>query len=158
MNTITIADSKPFVSSKAAYVIFSLLFLGSSFIALSILGPTLSLAAIAGSFLTCLVIAVGFYIQAAVKEGKTMEVSKISNKTGTIAALALVAVVVALSASPSFAQSTPVPLEIPTGVIFSETNNWLETFAPIAAIGIGITIALAVLGYLGKLIVNAFKR
>jgi hypothetical protein len=55
------------------------------------------------------------------------------------------------------AQSTPVPLEIPTGVIFSETNNWLTTFAPIAAIGIGITIALAVLGYLGKMIVSAFR-
>lgn len=60
-------------------------------------------------------------------------------------------------AVPSFAQSTPVPLQIPTGVIFSETNNWLTTFAPIAAIGIGITIALAVLGYLGKMIVSAFK-
>jgi hypothetical protein len=55
------------------------------------------------------------------------------------------------------AQSTPVPLDIPVDVIFSETNNWLGTFAPIAAIGIGITIALAVLGYLGKMIVGAFK-
>lgn len=70
--------------------------------------------------------------------------------------LAILISMLALSVVPAFAQ-TPVPLEIPTDVIFSETNNWLTTFAPIAAIGIGITIALAVLGYLGKMIVSAFK-
>lgn len=48
-------------------------------------------------------------------------------------------------------------LTIPTDTIFSETNNWIVTFAPIAAIGIGITVALAVLGYLGKMIAGAFK-
>ncbi len=48
-------------------------------------------------------------------------------------------------------------IEIPTDTIFEETNNWIETFAPIAAIGIGITVALAVLGYLGKMIASAFK-
>lgn len=57
----------------------------------------------------------------------------------------------------TFAQSTPVPLEIPTDVIFSETNNWMSTFAPIAAIGIGISIALAILGYLGNMIKKAFN-
>lgn len=60
------------------------------------------------------------------------------------------------AAVPSFAQ-TPVPLNIPVNTIFSETNNWMQTFAPIAAIGIGITVALAVLGYLGKMISGAFK-
>ena len=74
-----------------------------------------------------------------------------------VVSITMLIAVFALMAVPTFAQSTPVPLEIPTGVIFSETNNWLETFAPIAAIGIGITIALAVLGYLGKMIVSAFK-
>lgn len=52
---------------------------------------------------------------------------------------------------------TPVPLEIPTDVIFTEANNWIATFAPIAAIGIGIMIALAVLGYIGKMIASAFR-
>ena len=56
----------------------------------------------------------------------------------------------------AYAQSTPVPLVIPTDVIFSETNNWMAVFAPIAAIGIGISIALAVLNYLGKMIKGAF--
>jgi hypothetical protein len=73
--------------------------------------------------------------------------------------LTLAFVVVALlAAGPALAQDpTNVPLEIPTNVIFTETNSWIETFAPIAAIGIGITIALAVLGYLGKMIAGAFK-
>lgn len=77
------------------------------------------------------------------------------NRSATI--LAVLAAMLIVGVVSAAAQSTPVPLEIPTGVIFSETNNWLETFAPIAAIGIGITIALAVLGYLGKMIVSAFK-
>lgn len=79
--------------------------------------------------------------------------------------IALLVMVVAL---PAFAQTnTPVPptavptsiitIDLPTNTIFSEANNWLETFAPIAAIGIGISIALAVLGYLGKMIVSAFR-
>jgi hypothetical protein len=71
-------------------------------------------------------------------------------------------------ASPSFAQTatqvpTAVPtsrptITIPTSVIFSQSNTWIATFAPISAIGIGITIALAVLGYLGKMIAGAFKN
>jgi hypothetical protein len=75
-------------------------------------------------------------------------------------ALIAVFVVVSALASPyvSFAQNaTPVPLNIPVNAIFTETNNWMETFAPIAAIGIGITLALAVLGYIGKIIASAFR-
>jgi len=52
--------------------------------------------------------------------------------------------------------ATPVPLNIPMNTILSETNTWIATFAPIAAIGIGITIALAVLGYIGSIIKSAF--
>lgn len=54
--------------------------------------------------------------------------------------------------------ATPeVTITIPTGIIFAETNNWIVTFAPIASIGIGITVALAVLGYIGAIIKGAFK-
>jgi hypothetical protein len=77
------------------------------------------------------------------------------NRTVTVFAVLIAMLIVGVVSAA--AQSTPVPLQIPTGVIFSETNNWLTTFAPIAAIGIGITIALAVLGYLGKMIVSAFR-
>ena len=72
--------------------------------------------------------------------------------------LAALLTVMVLDASATLAQeSTAVPLDIPTDVIFTETNNWIATFAPIAAIGIGITIALAVLAYLGKMIASAFR-
>lgn len=81
--------------------------------------------------------------------------------------LLLVVLMLLLVVGPAAAQTaTPVPptaiptnasIEIPTNVIFTETNTWIETFAPIAAIGIGITVALAVLGYLGKMIASAFK-
>lgn len=57
----------------------------------------------------------------------------------------------------SFAQSGTLDLVIPVDTVISETNNWLDTFAPIAAIGIGITLALAILGYLGKMISSAFR-
>lgn len=72
--------------------------------------------------------------------------------------LAALLTVMVLDASATLAQeSTAVPLDIPTDVIFTETNNWIATFAPIAAIGIGITIAIAVLAYLGKMIASAFR-
>lgn len=80
-------------------------------------------------------------------------------KTG-VQALVLAALVFSMLAhsAVSFAQTaTPVPLNIPTDVIFTQTNSWMSTFAPIAAIGIGISIALAVLGYLGKMIKSAFN-
>lgn len=88
----------------------------------------------------------------------------------TVLVVAVVVMMLVISIVPAAAQTaTPVPptavptsapvvLTLPTGLIFSETNNWMETFAPVAAIGIGITIALAVLAYLGKLIVGAFKQ
>lgn len=54
-------------------------------------------------------------------------------------------------------EETLVPLVIPINPIMIATNNWLLTFAPIAAIGIGIGLALAVLGYIGKMIQSAFR-
>jgi hypothetical protein len=56
---------------------------------------------------------------------------------------------------PTFAQ-TPVPIEIDTNEIFSQTNNWIDVFLPIVAIGAGISIALAILTFIVKQIVSAF--
>jgi hypothetical protein len=94
--------------------------------------------------------------------------NSLSQRRSTLLVVAVVGMMLVLSIVPAAAQTaTPVPptataapavLELPVDVIFSETNNWLGTFAPVAAIGIGITIALAVLGYLGRLIVGAFKN
>ena len=66
----------------------------------------------------------------------------------------LAAVVLAL-AVPTFAQ-TPVPIVVDTNQIFTQTNTWIAVFAPILAIGIGISIALALLTFIGQQIVKAF--
>lgn len=58
------------------------------------------------------------------------------------------------SALPAQAQVT---LTIPTNDIFTSINNWIVTFAPIVAIGIGIAAAIAILSFVGKQIVSAFK-
>jgi hypothetical protein len=66
----------------------------------------------------------------------------------------LMAALMAMTAV-SFAQ-TPVPLVVPTNDIFESVNTWLEVFAPIVAIGVGIAIALAILTFIGKQILQAF--
>lgn len=62
-----------------------------------------------------------------------------------------------ISVVPAAAQTATPSIQVPTSQIFSETNSWISTFAPIAAIGIGITVALAVLGYIGNQIAKAFR-
>lgn len=66
----------------------------------------------------------------------------------------MVALALALTV-PSFAQ-TPVPIVIDTNEIFTQTNNWIDVFLPIVAIGAGISIALAILTFIVKQIVSAF--
>ena len=85
----------------------------------------------------------------------------IARNTDRMAALMVLALVMIAMVAPAAAQ-TAVPtatpgINVPTGTIFSQTNSWISTFAPIAAIGIGITVALAVLGYIGKQITKAFR-
>jgi hypothetical protein len=112
---------------------------------------TLSIGFIAGMILMAAIFFVG---STYLIDKKKLSVTK--NVT-TAALVALLVGVFAFSqVVVSYAQ-TAVPLEIPTDVIFTQTNSWMETFAPIAAIGIGISIALAVLGYLGKMIKSAFN-
>lgn len=67
----------------------------------------------------------------------------------------MIAAVFALS-MPTYAQ-TPVPLVVPTNEIFIQTNSWMGVFAPVVAIGVGIAIALAILGFIGNEILKAFK-
>ena len=67
----------------------------------------------------------------------------------------IVAFVLALTV-PAFAQ-TPVPIVLDTNQLFTSTNTWIEVFLPIMAIGIGISIALALLGFIGTQIVKAFR-
>ncbi len=67
----------------------------------------------------------------------------------------ILAAILAVSV-PAFAQ-TPVPIVVDTNEIFTQANNWIEVFAPILAIGIGISIALAILTFIGQQILKAFR-
>ncbi len=94
---------------------------------------------------------------------KALTVLKSRGAPGAIRKLApalvavLVGVMLVMPQAATFAQeATAVPLDIPIDQVFASTNDWMTTFAPVAAIGIGITIALAVFGYLGKAIASAF--
>lgn len=60
-------------------------------------------------------------------------------------------------AVPTYAQETPVPLEIPVNGMFTSANTWMASLGPVLAIGFGITIALALLTLVGGLIVSALK-
>jgi hypothetical protein len=103
-------------------------------------------------------LAIGFGIGAGtVGVGVYVMVKRAKLSSAAVITAVMFAVLAAALAMPgaAFAQSNQI--EIPTDVIFSETNTWISTFAPIAAIGIGITIALAVLGYIGKMIASAFR-
>lgn len=69
--------------------------------------------------------------------------------------IAMVAAAMVGMSLTAFAQ-TPVPLVVPTNDIFISVNQWLGVFAPIVAIGVGIAIALAILTFIGKQILQAF--
>lgn len=71
--------------------------------------------------------------------------------------LLLVAVIVLSLALPvvSFAQSETITID--TSVLFTSVNDWITTFLPIAAIGLGIAIALSVIAYVGNAILQGFR-
>ncbi len=69
--------------------------------------------------------------------------------------LLIAAVAIVMVSAVSFAQ-TAVPLVVPTNEIFTQTNSWLQTFAPVVAIGVGIAVALAILRFIGKQVIDAF--
>jgi hypothetical protein len=72
-----------------------------------------------------------------------------------IFSLVMVVVIFVMNVVASFAQVT---LTIDTDPIFTSANTWITTFTPIVAIGIGISIALAILTFVGNKIVQAFRN
>ncbi|MCU0463213.1 MAG: hypothetical protein MUF38_01445 [Anaerolineae bacterium] len=68
----------------------------------------------------------------------------------------IVALFIMSMSAVAFAQ-TPVPIIVDTNQIFTSTNNWITTFIPIMSIGLGIGIALAILTFIGREILKAFR-
>lgn len=83
------------------------------------------------------------------------DVPKSVRNIAPLMVVAFVALLLFTSAMPTLAQDPPT-LDIPIDTIFDQSNIWINVFAPIAAIGIGIAIAIAVLNYVGKMIRSAF--
>ncbi len=74
-------------------------------------------------------------------------------------AIAFVALVVSIMgiAYPALVTHASTTITIDTDVLFSAVNGWITTFLPIAAIGLGIAIALAVIAFVGDAILQGFK-
>ncbi len=58
---------------------------------------------------------------------------------------------------PAFVSHASTTITIDTNVLFAAVNGWITTFLPIAAIGMGIAIALAVIAFVGDAILQGFK-
>lgn len=67
----------------------------------------------------------------------------------------LVFMILMMLAVPAMAQEST--LTVDTGVFIDGINSWLGTAMPIAAIGVGISGAFALAGYVGGMIVKAFR-
>lgn len=80
--------------------------------------------------------------------------------------LLIVAALLAASVPTAFAQTdTPVPPTATPGINFSpaisnqffeQSNFWIDVFVPVIAIGLGIAIAVALLTFIGRTILEAF--
>lgn len=55
------------------------------------------------------------------------------------------------------APPTAVSLSVDTNVLFNQANSWIASFLPIFAVGIGLSVALAILTYVGARIVGALQ-
>jgi hypothetical protein len=69
---------------------------------------------------------------------------------------ALTLAVLALPSIMAHAQEEP-SLDIDMAPIFEQTNYWTSQLFPILAIGIGITIAIALIGFIGASVTKAFR-
>ena len=77
-------------------------------------------------------------------------------KAHMIAFLTTLAIVMG-AAYPALVTHASETIAIDTDVLFSAVNGWITTFLPIAAIGLGIAIALAVIAFVGDAILQGFK-
>lgn len=77
-----------------------------------------------------------------------------SRFTSVLSSRFMLVFMILMLAAPAFAQST---LNVDTAVFIEGINSWLATAMPIAAIGVGISGAFALAGYVGNMIVKAFR-
>jgi hypothetical protein len=64
----------------------------------------------------------------------------------------------AMVLAPQFITHASTAITIDTDTLFESVNDWINVFLPIAAIGLGIAIALAVISYVGDAVLHGFSR
>ena len=69
------------------------------------------------------------------------------------AALSITAVLM-----PQLVTHASTAITIDTDVLFGSVNDWISTFLPIFAIGLGIAIALAIIAIVGDSILMGLRR
>ena len=109
-----------------------------------------------GFIIGLLVASVASYVFVKAGAPKVRAAIKTGGKIAPALIVALALVVLFAPVTATLAQ-TPVPITIDTNEIFTQTNNWIQQFTPIQAIGIGATLALAILSFLAATLTGAFK-
>lgn len=72
--------------------------------------------------------------------------------------ISLTAFVFMFIALPQIMARASTTITIDTDLLFSSVNDWIVVFLPIAAIGLGISIALAVIDLVGDSILSGFSH
>jgi hypothetical protein len=70
--------------------------------------------------------------------------------------LAVFALLVVGSVVPTFAQ-TPVPITIDTNSLLTQVNTWTASLDDVVFLGVAISIAIALLTFIGAQILKAFR-
>lgn len=71
--------------------------------------------------------------------------------------LSFAVMVVLMLSLPQMAFAQSEAIEIDFAVLWTQINFWIVQFLPIMAIGIGIAVAIAILGFVGNEIIKAFR-
>lgn len=74
------------------------------------------------------------------------------------AAIVAFALVFAGALMPQLVSHASTAITIDTDVLFGSVNDWIATFLPIFAIGLGIAIALAIIAIVGDSILQGLRR
>jgi len=73
-------------------------------------------------------------------------------------AILMAALMAALLFMPQLVSRASTAITIDTDVLFGSVNDWIATFLPIFAIGLGIAIALAIIAIVGDSILMGLRR
>ncbi len=74
-----------------------------------------------------------------------------------ITAAVVAGAITVVSGIQSVAAQTPVPITIDTNGLFTQVNTWTSSLDDVIFVGVAISIALAILTFIGSQIIKAFR-